>query len=215
MSFQSYAKIPQALLAKLAKGGAITVNAEHQSGDHPIVQLHFRAKKKMNRLHSQLSKGKSMRISRDDLDDVRDTQGGSLFGSLAKAVVAPVAGKAIGALVKKTTGSNMLGDVSDSVVKHSVSGLGFKKSKKGGNVFSTLENIGKKALPVLKTVSKVALGSGVGEPDSPVNQGTALGGVAPNSFNSIHERMAYVRSHRKVGGSMVALGGSMQPLGYK
>lgn len=50
-------------------------------------------------------------------------------------------------------------------------------------------------------------------PITEVQAGLSLGGKqAPMKFNSVSERMAYVRSKRKVGGSFKPLGGSFAPL---
>jgi hypothetical protein len=117
--------------------------------------------------------------------------GGSFFQTLkavAKPVakaVAPIAGKEVGRLVAQSTGNQTLGNIAGAVTNEGLksAGSGIKK------------NMARRTGGAVGAVVEAQAYTGI----SPVN-------VAGNKFQTPAERMSWVRSHRKKGGSFAPLG---------
>ena len=83
----TYSRVSNAHLKKLMKGEkAITIKpSDHNNEENVMVELDFKTKKHMNRLHKNLHSGKGTRIVMDHLNDLKVHNGNGFFDSIRHA----------------------------------------------------------------------------------------------------------------------------------
>jgi len=148
--------ISNAKLQQLLKGKKVQV-----SGGEIPVKFIFKKLKDFNRHVKNLSAGKSHRIHKDDLEDIEDSEGGSLFGKIGHAF-------------------KHFGHKIEHVAKKSVPVL-----KKIGKVAAPIaKSVAKTAIPLASQSLGTAVGAYTGNPLMGQMAGQMSGDLATNAIGN-------------------------------
>ena len=161
--YTAFGHVSEPNLHRFSLGKGISISpSEWENGDHPLVKIHYAAKKHMARHNRNHGKGKKTLLKNQDIGDIGVHQGGSFWSSLRKVADNPIvkgvvkavaptitnaAGDLAGKAVSGMTGSDAAGDIAGNLTKgglqagvNSYTGSGFR-GKKGAGFFDDISGM--------------------------------------------------------------------------
>jgi len=226
---------PHKLSLSIHKGKSIPINHQEQNmPDLPIFKLHFKTPKKSGLVSRKLSQGKNVRVKVNELNDITDHNGGSLFSMLksvgktlinnpavqdvAKGLINQGISSGIDALGARVGAPSAVTDIakglSSQLVDAGINTAVQKANESDSGASATGSGFRRMKKGGAMLASKAYLKAGNGFSDMfgfglSSNPNIGIGGKNPtNEFNSNKHKMEYVRSFKKNknGGSFLPLG---------
>jgi len=204
----TYTRLTKNHMNNYLKGKSITIKpSDHNDESNTVVKIHYKTKKSLTKLNRNLAKNKGTRVNPDEIHDLQLHDGKGLFDSIKKVMsnpavsgivkaITPIAANLVSQQVKNLTGSDAAADISKTLINAGSNSLQSQSqpSQPSGNGFN-LHSIG---LGMGPTRGKLGgsfaplLGGSLS-----ANQFTGIGTNNP-SFSNPNDRMAHVRSFRKI-----------------
>jgi hypothetical protein len=193
----SQARLTDKHLKNYAEGKSITIKpSEYDNEDNHLAELHFTAKKHMNKFHRNLEHGKGTRISPSELHDIKLHDGKGFFDSIKRGF------QSAGNAIKNTAqdvGHKIVDTVNDDRTKKFV----------------------KTVAPTLTKTTGALVGLGTGTAVTALSGNPALGAIAGNAVGGLTTVGLQAGADKYTGSGIkmvkgkrsVHIGGSFAPLG--